>query len=104
MMLSRHVSRLLAGALAVVAAAGVIGSGAVPVVHAAGMGAGGEYHPLTPARVYDSRPGLAVNEPAPGPKQILGPGATFDIQLLGLGGIPATAADVLGVVANITVV
>jgi hypothetical protein len=31
-------------------------------------------------------------------------GATFDIQLLGVGGIPASGTSVLGVVANITVV
>ena len=53
--------------------------------------------------MFDSRPGIAVNDPAPGAKAIAGPGATFDIQLLGVGGIPKAPADVLGVVANITV-
>src|SRR5215213_5358517 len=108
MKLHRHVLRSSLRAVALAAtvgliAAGVAGSGSVGVAHAAGLGAGGEYHPLTPARVFDSRPGISVNDPAPGAKSIAGPGATFDIQLLGLGGIPATAVDVLGVVANITV-
>jgi hypothetical protein len=96
-------ARGLVGALVVAATAGVTGSTGVGVAHAAGLGAGGEYHPLTPARVFDSRPGIAVNDPTPGPRAIAGPGATFDIQLLGLGGIPNAPADVLGVVANVTV-
>jgi len=103
MSLRQHFSRLMAATIVVAATVGVTGSTGVEVAHAAGMGAGGEYHPLTPARVFDSRPGIAVNDPAPGPKAISGPGSTFDIQLLGLGGIPNAPADVLGVVANITV-
>ncbi len=72
-----------------------------------GLGAGGEYHALTPARIFDSRPGLAgsENDVAPlGAKPISSGGSTFDIQLLGLGGIPTSPSDVLGVVANIVVV
>src|SRR4051794_36551423 len=98
MKLSRHVPRFAVAAVLVVGSIGVVGNGTVPVALAAGMGAGGEYHPLTPARVFDSRPGLAVNDATPGARPIVGSGATFDIQLLGVGGIPATAADVLGVV------
>lgn len=67
------------------------------------LGAGGEYHPLTPARVYDSRPDTAVNEPTPGPKPATPSQPTFDINLLGAGGIPDRPADVLAVVVNITV-
>ena len=66
---------------------------------------GGEFHPLTPARIFDSRPGLAVNDVTPaGPKPMGAPEpATFDISLLGLGGITADAANVNAVVVNITV-
>jgi hypothetical protein len=76
------------------------------VAAAAGLGAGGEYHPVTPARIFDSRPGLAgsENDVAPlGAKPMTPTGSTFDVQLLGLGGVPANAADVLGVVVNIVV-
>ena len=66
---------------------------------------GGEFHPLTPVRVFDSRPASAINDVAPlGAKPLAAPEpAVFDIAMLGLGGIPATAADVLAVVLNITV-
>jgi hypothetical protein len=67
------------------------------------LGAGGEYHPLPPARIYDSRPATAVGEPAPGPKPATPAQPTFDIDLLGRGGVPDRPADVLAVVVNITV-
>jgi hypothetical protein len=67
------------------------------------LGAGGEYHPLTPARIYDSRAATAVNEPNPGAKPATPVQPTFDIDLLGVGGIPDRPADVLAVVVNITV-
>jgi hypothetical protein len=76
---------------------------AVPFVAAAGLGAGGEYHPLTPTRIYDSRPESPVNEPTPGPKPATPSQPTFDIGLLGLGDVPNRPADVLSVVVNITV-
>jgi hypothetical protein len=69
----------------------------------AGLGAGGEYHPLAPQRIYDSRPASAVNEPSPGPKPANATQPTFDIGVLGLGGVPDRPADVLAVVVNITV-
>ena len=66
---------------------------------------GGEFHPLTPARIFDSRPATSHQRVAPpGAKPMGAPEpATFDIELLGLGGIPADAANVLAVVVNITV-
>jgi hypothetical protein len=67
------------------------------------LGAGGEYHPLAPARIYDSRAATAVNEPAPGVKGATPAQSTFNIDLLGVGGIPDRPADVLAVVVNITV-
>lgn len=75
----------------------------VPKVAAAGLGAGGEYHPLPPERIYDSRVDSPVNEPAPGPKPATPEQRTFDIDLLGQGGIPNDPTGVLAVVVNITV-
>ncbi len=71
------------------------------------LGAGGEYHPLVPARIFDSRTG--VNDSAPlGAKPTSAQGETFDVDILGQGGVPAEVdgvnADVLAVVANVTVV
>ncbi len=71
------------------------------------LGAGGEYHPLTPARIFDSRTG--VNDSAPlGVKPTSPQGLTFDVDVLGQGGVPAEVdgvnTDVLAVVANVTVV
>ena len=84
----------------------VVGSGlppfSVPAAHAA-LGAGGEYHPLTPGRILDTR---AANSPTVGAQRF---GRVFDVQLTGAptltggaSGIPAS--DVLAVVANVTVV
>src|SRR4051812_43153649 len=76
--------------------------GAVPAAFAAGLGAGGEYHPLTPTRIYDTRaPG--INSPV-GPIATGPTGGTADVTILGQGGIPSSAADVLAVSVSITVV
>jgi hypothetical protein len=98
-----HAARLLAAA-ALVLTAGFVVSDASPVRAAGAMGSGGEFHPLPPARIFDSRPTLAINDVAPpGPKPLgIGP-STFDIALLGQGGVPSDAASVLAVVVNITV-
>jgi hypothetical protein len=103
----RHFARLTVGA-AMVAAVTVLPAAptAMPAaVHAAvgELGAGGEYHPLAPGRIYDSRPESAVNEPAPGAKPANPNQPTFDLPVLGVGGIPNRPADVLAVVVNITV-
>jgi hypothetical protein len=67
------------------------------------LGAGGEYHPLLPGRIFDSRNG--VNDVAPlGAKPTSPQGRTFDVAILGKGGVPAEANAVLAVVANVTVV
>ena len=90
---------LLASALAVSAG---VGTAPVPAAFAAGLGAGGEYHPLTPTRIYDTRaPG--INSPV-GPIQTSPTGGTADVTILGQGGIPSGAADVLAVAVSITVV
>ena len=99
---SRTIRKVLAG---VVAAASLVTVGAsgtgVQVVHAAGLGAGGEYHPLTPTRIFDTRaPGI---NSAVGAIPMNAAGPTVDVAVLGQGGVPANAADVLGVVVSITV-
>jgi hypothetical protein len=103
----RHIARLIA-ASALVVGTGIVASpsGIAPVqaAPACTLCGGGEFHPLPPARIFDSRPGLQVNDPAPGAKPMGAPEpATFNIGLLGFGGIPAEAANVLAVVVNITV-
>lgn len=102
----RHVTRLLVVlGLAASAVAIPVVSTSAPVHAADTLGAGGEFHPLTPARIFDSRPGLAINDVAPlGAKPLQAPEpATFDIDVLGLGGIPLESANVLAVVVNVTV-
>src|SRR3954471_3838319 len=104
----RHIARLSA-AIGLAVGAGLVAiPGSTLPVHAVtcpSLCGGGEFHPLPPQRVFDSRPALAVNDVAPlGAKPLGAPDPqTFDIALLGLAGIPATAADVLAVVVNITV-
>lgn len=109
--MTRRRSRLARVAAAVVASLGlsavvVVGSGlspvGVPAAHAA-LGAGGEYHPLTPARILDTR---VSGSPVVGAQPF---GRPFDVQLTGApsmsggaSGIPG--ANVLAVVANVTVV
>ncbi len=100
----RHIARLMAATILIVGAGVVTTPGGVSLVHAAGLAGGGEFHALTPARIYDSRPISPINEPSPGAKPLAAPApATFDIGLLGRGGIPVEAANVLAVVVNITV-
>lgn len=71
---------------------------------AGGLGAGGEYHPLTPARIFDSRPTSPINDVEPlGSKPIGTNEPSFDIQLLNKGGVPASGADVLAVAVSITI-
>ncbi|HEX6475784.1 MAG TPA: hypothetical protein VF005_00795, partial [Acidimicrobiales bacterium] len=47
------------------------------------------YHPLTPARLADTRSGSG--EPDAG--KTLGPGQTLDVQVAGMGGVPASGAS-----------
>jgi hypothetical protein len=105
----RHLARLtavigLTGAIIILPA---VSQGVVNVEAAtppACLCAGGEFHPLIPARIFDSRPALSINDVAPFGAKPLGSGpSTFDIGLLGLGGVPSASSDVLAVVVNITV-
>jgi hypothetical protein len=106
----RRIRRLAVAALMGVSSLAVAATSS-PATHVAAqtsvLGAGGEYHPLPPARIFDSRTGL--NDVAPlGAKPTSPQGRTFDVDILGQGGIPAESGgvntDVLAVVANVTVV
>jgi hypothetical protein len=67
------------------------------------MAAGGEYHPLPPERIFDTRNG-GINDTAPlGKKPTSKAGSEFQVQITGKGGVPETATDVLAVVLNVTV-
>jgi len=102
----RWISRVVVVALVGVSsiAAAATSSPATPVVaQTSALGAGGEYHPLAPARILDTRTG--VNDSAPlGVKPTSAQGRTFDVGILGRGGIPVESGQVLAVVANVTVV
>jgi hypothetical protein len=54
----------------------------------------GEFTPLSPARVFDTRTGI-------GRSGAIGDGETLDVQITGRGGVPAS--NVLAVVVNVTV-
>ena len=101
---ARHLGRSCWAALAlIIGAAGVLPS--TPALAAPGsLAGGGEYHPLPPDRIFDSRSSSPKNDVAPlGAKPLSANVATFDIQLLGIGGIPTDAARVLAVAVNVTV-
>lgn len=92
-------------AVALAASVSVVGQGLLPFgvpAASAALGAGGEYHPVTPARILDTR------RPQSSPTGAQAFGTPFGVQVVGSSsldggpsGIPAT--DVLAVVANITV-
>jgi hypothetical protein len=94
------------GRFAAVVALGAATIGALPVVSPSGapasaqataLGAGGEYHPLTPTRIYDSRtPGIGKRATSPG-------GSQFSVPVLGKGGVPSNPDDVLAVVVGAVV-
>jgi hypothetical protein len=60
-------------------------------------GAAGEYTPVTPSRIVDTRLGIGVGSPSP-----LGAGATMDVQVTGRGGVPGDGVS--AVVVNVTAV
>ena len=101
----------LASLCAMVTVAVVVGAVAVPslsVAPASAAGeclcAGGEYHALTPERIFDSRPTSSINDVSPVGAKPMGPAEpSFDLQLLGKGGVPLSSADVLAVAVSITI-
>jgi hypothetical protein len=105
---SALIAAVLVVGVAVVASpsASAVPEAAVPTRLASALplsGALGEFHPLTPARIYDSRsPGIGTT---PGVKPATPTNdAVFDVQVLGVGGVPANSSDVYAVIANVTVI
>lgn len=75
--------------------------------------AGGEYHPLTPSRIFDSRHTTdfpdGINDVAPlgaKPMNLAAQSSSFNIQLLGVGDdpIPSNGSDVLAVLVSIAII
>jgi len=56
----------------------------------------GYYHPVTPARILDTRTG-------PGPVGAVGPGGEITVDVTGVGTVPANPSEVSAVVVNATV-
>jgi len=115
----RRIGVRVALAMAVVASAAVASVAMTPsddrVVQAAGepLGSGGEFHALTPERIFDSRdPDLDVAPLGPKATDSLTNGAAFNVPVVGLAGLPDPLDDdkdgyddnVLAVVVNITVI
>ncbi|MEO5724103.1 MAG: hypothetical protein ABIQ39_05025 [Ilumatobacteraceae bacterium] len=105
----RSLRRGLVGVVALAAClvATPVGTGVVSV-HAAGsatLAGGGEFHPLAPTRIFDSRTydGGPINDPAAGPKPITGVASTFNVNVLGQGGIPTAPDQVLAIAVSVTV-
>ncbi len=96
----RFLSVLICAVLAVTA----IGSGApTPVVaQAAGLGAGGEYHAVTPRVLLDARQGSRIG-PVRQPIAATPTGTRTDITVTGVAGVPADPSTVLAVVLAVKV-
>ena len=106
----RHIARLIAASVLVVGSGVVLAPGGASSVQAVTctLCGGGEFLPLTPARIFDSRTASPINDVAPvGAKPLGAPEpATFNIGLVGpsgFGGLPVDPLQVLAVVVNITV-
>jgi hypothetical protein len=107
-------------AVALIVVAAVVGAAVSSdhgrTVQAVGeLASGGEYHELTPVRIFDSRdPDRDVDVGPPGKKPMddLANSEVFDVQIVGEGGLPAFEDEnlddaddnVLAVVVNITVI
>ncbi|MDP9402359.1 MAG: fibronectin type III domain-containing protein [Actinomycetota bacterium] len=81
-----------------VKAANAAGEGAASAASTAVTpGAPGEFHPLPPARILDTRTGTGTG----GVKTKVEPGSTTNVTVVGQGGVPATGVS--AVVMNVTV-
>lgn len=100
-MISKQWTRRAAALALAVASVGLVpalGSSAPSVAAADDIGAGGEFFPVTPARVLDTRE-ADLDVAPPGRKAA---NSTFDVPVVGVGGIPAD--DVLAVAVNVTLI
>ena len=88
--------RLVAALALVVTATSIVVASPVPA-GAPATGAAGEFTPVTPARILDTRSGLGQRAPGP-----VGQNRKIDVQVSGRGEVPATGAS--AVVLNVTAV
>lgn len=110
----RVAGRLLTGACLLLIGSAAVAPATPAAADACALGPGGEYHSVTPERVFDSRAGRSINDVTPrGAKPMSAADPTFDLDLLGLQTsgyenpwLPADVetSDVLAVVASVTVV
>lgn len=92
---SRRLAHL---ATALLLTAGAVASTAAPVRAASlGAGPGGEYHPIVPARVLDTRVGLGSAQAK------VAAGQSIDVRVAGVPGTDVPADGVLAVTLNVTV-
>ncbi len=63
----------------------------------------GRYHPLTPTRIVDSRTRLGLPAASPSnPDPVPAPGQTFQIQVAGAGGVPASGVSAVALSVTAT--
>lgn len=96
--------RFLSVLICAVLAVSAIGTGAPTPVAAqsAGLGAGGEYHPVTPRLVLDARKGSRIG-PVRQPLVSSREGTRTNVTVTGVAGVPADPATVLAVVLAVKV-
>jgi hypothetical protein len=96
----RFLSVLICATLAVT----TVGAGApTPVIaQSAGLGAGGEYHPVTPRVLLDARKGSRIG-PVRAPIASTPAGTRTDIKVTGVAGVPSDPSTVLAVVLAVKV-
>jgi hypothetical protein len=91
----------------VVSVAASVNSTGEVVLAVGPVDAGGEFHPLPPTRILDTRPGEDKYDVAPYGAKPTGVGiastAEFKFDPLGRGGLPEDPSDVLAVVLTVTV-
>ena len=103
----RQAATFLAACAAVAAVVASVNSTEEVAFAAGPVDAGGEFHPLQPTRILDTRPEEGKYDVDPKGAKSTGVGtdstAEFTFDPLGRGGLPADPADVLAVVLTVTV-
>lgn len=103
----RRAAAVVVACATVASVTAATGSPGAVVSAADPVDAGGEFHPLTPARILDTRPAEGKYDVAPLGKKPTGVGnvttAEFSFDPLGRGGLPENADEVLAVVMTVTV-
>lgn len=99
----RRRSLAVVAAVSAILVTGVVADGRTPAtaqITPDELGAAGELHTVTPTRILDTRTGIGAPIE---PRAVQPDGRAFEIDVLGRAGVPARGAEVLAVLANITV-